>query len=367
MMAIPVSQASVGELEEKYALDALDSGWLSGNGPYVERFENEWSRLCATKYAVAVASGTAALHLLLLALAVRPGDEVIVPALTFVAVANAIRHAGGVPVVVDVDAATWCLSPDAVAAAITARTVGVVAVHAYGHPADMDTINVLARRAGLWVVEDGAEAHLARYRGRPVGGLGVGAAFSFFGNKIVTTGEGGAVTTDDADLAHAVRALSRQGVGSGDDRYAPSVVGLGLKLGNLAAAVGCAQLERADDLLARRRAAAARYVEGLFGVPNISFQPVAPSVVAAPWLFSILVDAPNRESARDDLARTLSCHGIETRNLFPPLGSLAAARPARHDTPVARDLATRGLSLPLFAGIEEHQIDRVVETIARTR
>jgi perosamine synthetase len=362
-MQIPVARASVGPLEEKYALDALQSGWVSGNGPYVERFEDEWSRQCATEHAVAVSSGTAALQLLLLALGAGSGDEIIVPALTFAAVANAVRHTGAIPIVVDVDAATWCLSPAAVAAAITARTVGVIAVHAYGHPADVDAIGSVAARYGLWVVEDGAEAHLATYRGAPVGGLAAGAAFSFFGNKIITTGEGGAVTTDDRALAETMKALRHHGIAGADDRYEPSLVGFGLRMGNLAAAVGCAQLERAECLVDQRRAVVARYEHELCSVAGIALQPVGPFVVTAPWLFSILVAGSGDRCARDDLARALRGRGIESRNLFPPLGALAVAQPARHPTPVASSLARAGLSVPLFAGMEECEIDRVVEAI----
>jgi perosamine synthetase len=363
---ISVARTSIGALEERYVLDALQSGWVSGNGPYVERFEHEWSLRCGTRHAVAVSSGTAALQLLLLAQGIAPGDEVIVPALTFAAVANAVCHAGGVPIVVDVDSSTWCLSAAAIAGAVTSRTVGVVAVHAYGHPAEMTSIAAVADEFGLWLVEDGAEAHFATYHGAPVGGLAAGAAFSFFGNKIITTGEGGAVTTDDDDLADTVRALRHHGVAAGDDRYRPSLVGFGLRMGNLAAAVGCAQLDRADELLAGRRAAVAHYEHALRGVGGISFQPVAPSVVPAPWFFSVLIDPRDDQRARDAVACALARNGIETRNLFPPLGTLAVARARAHSCPVATRLARDGLSLPLFAGIEARDIDRVVATIRQT-
>ena len=359
-MDIPVARASIGALEEKYVLDALQSGWVSGNGPYVERFEHEWALRCGTKHAVAVSSGTAALQLLMLALGVSPGDEIIVPALTFAAVANAVCHAGAVPIVVDVDLSTWCISPTAIAAAITAKTVGVIAVHAYGHPADMNAIATVADRFGLWVAEDGAQAHLATYHDAPVGGLSMGAAFSFFANKIVTMGEGGAVTVDDDDLAATVRALRHHGVASGDDRYSPSLPGFGLRMGNLAAAVGCAQLERVDQLLIERRSAIARYEHELRALDGISLQPVAPSVVAAPWLLSVLVESHDDANERDAIARALTRARIESRNLFPPLGTLPVGRAGGHAAPIATRLAREGLSLPLFAGIDERDIDRVV-------
>jgi perosamine synthetase len=365
MMRVPLARVDVGELERRYVLDALESGWLSGNGPYVERFESAWAQRCETRHAVAVASGTAALHLLLLAHGVGHGDEVIVPAMTYAAVANAVHHTGAVPVVVDVEPATWCLSPTAVVAAITSRTVGVIAVHAYGHPADMSAICAVAERAGLWVLEDGAEAHLATCHGAIVGGLGAAAAFSFFGNKIVTTGEGGAVTTNDDRLAEAVRALARQGVRSEDDRYRPSLVGLGLRLGNLAAAAGCAQIDRIDELVERRRRASARYQSDLGDVAGITMQPVAPWATRAPWLFSIVVDDAAFGRSRDELHHDLANAGIESRPLFPPLGGLPNAEPTPHACPIATHLAGAGLSLPLFAGIDDHELARIIELVRR--
>jgi perosamine synthetase len=181
MSHIPVSQPDLGEAELRYALDAIQSSWISSTGPYIDRFESGFSALCGTHSAISVANGTAALHLGLLALDLKPGDEVIVPSLTYVATANAVRYAGAEPVFVDVDPKTWCLDPCLVESLITPRTRGIVAVHLYGHPADMDALSTIARRQGLWIVEDAAEAHFARYKDRPVGSLGDIGMFSFYG------------------------------------------------------------------------------------------------------------------------------------------------------------------------------------------
>ena len=169
--------------EERYAVEAIRSSWISSTGPFVSRFEKEFATLCGTSAAIGVCNGTLALHLALLALDVRPGDEVLVPSLTYIATANAVRYVGAEPVFVDVDPETWCLDPKRIESAVTRRTRGIIAVHLYGHPADMDPINHLAAVHGLWVVEDAAEAHCARYRGRPVGGLARVGTFSFYGTR----------------------------------------------------------------------------------------------------------------------------------------------------------------------------------------
>ena len=182
--------------EEKYVADAVRSSWIASTGPYVERFERDFG-FCGTRTAISVVNGTAALHLALLALGLGPGDQVILPALTYVATANAVTYTGAEPVFADIDPWTWCLDPTAVEAAVTSRTRGIIPVHLYGHPADMDSLGAIAARHNLWIVEDAAEAHGARYRGRPTGSLSTVGVFSFYGNKVVTSGEGGALTLDD--------------------------------------------------------------------------------------------------------------------------------------------------------------------------
>src|SRR4051794_33703211 len=197
---LPVASVDLTGNEERYVVDAVRSTWISSTGIYLDRFEREFAAACGSESAIAVCNGTVALHLALLGLNVRPGDEVLVPSLTYVATANAVRYVGGEPVFVDVDPVTWCLDPDRLEGAITRRTRGIVAVHLLGHPADMDRINRIASVHGLWVVEDAAEATFARYKDRPVGNLARAATFSFFGNKLLTSGEGGAVTVSDDGL-----------------------------------------------------------------------------------------------------------------------------------------------------------------------
>jgi perosamine synthetase len=208
MKRISVAEPKLAGNERKYVLDCLDTNWISSNGKYIGAFEEAFASFCGVKHAVAANNGTTALHLALVALGLEPGDEVIIPTVTYIATANAVRYCGATPVLVDVCADTMNIDPKAIEAKITPRTKGIIPVHLYGHPADMGSISAIARKHGLWVLEDAAEAHGAEVNGKRVGGLGECATFSFFGNKIVTTGEGGMVTTDDDELADKAAALS---------------------------------------------------------------------------------------------------------------------------------------------------------------
>ncbi|MGB8511125.1 MAG: DegT/DnrJ/EryC1/StrS family aminotransferase, partial [Pyrinomonadaceae bacterium] len=221
---IPVAAPVLAGREKEYVADCMESGWISSSGKYVELFEAAFAKFCGVRHAVACCNGTVALHLALVALGVAPNDEVIVPTLTFVATANAVTYCGARPVFVDSEPETWNLDPAQVEAKITSRTKGIIAVHLYGQPAEMDALRAVARRHGLFLLEDAAEAHGALYKGRPAGSLGDVAAFSFYGNKIIATGEGGMVTTDDDALAARVRLLRGQGMDT-ERRYWFPVVG----------------------------------------------------------------------------------------------------------------------------------------------
>ena len=218
---IPVASVDLSGNEEAYAVDAIRSTWISSTGAYLNRFEREFAEYCNTATSLTVCNGTVALHLALMGLDVRPGDEVLVPSLTYVATANAVRYVGAEPVFVDVDPDTWCIDPDKLEAAITRRTRGIIPVHLLGHPADMDRINRVADVHGLWVIEDAAEALGAKYKGQPVGSLSHAATFSFFGNKVITSGEGGAITLSDERLATRLRALRGQGMDPNRRYYFP--------------------------------------------------------------------------------------------------------------------------------------------------
>jgi perosamine synthetase len=369
-MRIPVAAPDLSGKEEQNVLEALRSTWISSTGSFIDRFESEFAGLCGTKGALGVCNGTVALHLALLGLDVRPGDEVLVPSLTYIATANAVRYVGAEPVFVDIDPETWCIDPKLLEASITRRTKGIIAVHLYGHPADMDAINHVAAVHGLWVVEDAAEAHFARYKGRPTGGLGDLGTFSFYGNKIITCGEGGAVNVNDRHLELRLRTLRGQGMDPLRRYYFP-VTGYNFRLTNLAAAILCAQLDRREEILAGRNRVFTAYTDLLAGIPGIGFQPIAPWAERAPWLFPITVDAKEYGRSRDELIALLSEKSIDTRPFFLALHRLP---PFREESmrrgealPLTDALSGAGLNLPTFSALTDSQLEYIAGTIRQLR
>ncbi len=363
---IPLAEPDLSGNEEAYVTDAIRSGWISSTGKYVDRFEATFAQFCGTKIALSVVNGTCALHLALLGLGVGVGDEVIVPSLTYIATANAVRYVGAEPVFADIDTANWCIDPTAIQKAITPKTKGIIAVHLYGHPADMDAINAVASAHSLWVLEDAAEAHGALYKGRPAGSLATAAIFSFYGNKIVSSGEGGAITLDDPALAARLKLLRGQGMDP-ERRYHFLEIGYNFRLTNVACALLCAQLERAEEMAANRAAIFASYREKLANVPGIGFQPVADWARPAPWLFPITVDDELFGCSRDALMARLADNGIETRPFFPPLHLqrpyAAAWRKRGGDLSVTKRIAQTGMLLPTYAALSDADIGRVAAAV----
>jgi perosamine synthetase len=363
---IPLAKPDLSGNEEKYVVEAIRSSWISSGGIFVERFEEEFAQLCETRATIGVCNGTMALHLAMLGLGVRPGEEVLVPSLTYIATANAVRYVGAEPVFVDVDPNTWCIDPKLLEANITPRTRGIIAVHLYGHPADMDAINKIAGAHGLWVVEDAAEAHLARYKGRPVGGLASLATFSFYGNKIITSGEGGAITLNDPQLETRLRSLRGQGVDP-ERRYYFPITGYNYRLTNVACAMLCAQLERLGHIIKRRHEISTVYQEMLAGIPGIGFQPVAPWAEPAKWLFCITIDETKYGHSRDNLMAMLADEGVETRPFFIPIHCLPPfceeSRCRGEKLPVTDKLNVTGMNLPTYTDISDNQLEEIVEMI----
>uniref|UniRef100_A0A7C1FFF5 DegT/DnrJ/EryC1/StrS family aminotransferase n=1 Tax=Caldilinea aerophila TaxID=133453 RepID=A0A7C1FFF5_9CHLR len=357
---IPVYTPSLDGREEKYVLDAVRSGWISSLGSYVTRFEQEFARFCGVHHAISVSNGTVALHLALHALGIGPGDEVIVPSLTFVATANAVHYTGAAPIFADVDPTTWCIDPEDVQRCITPRTRAIIPVHLYGHPAPMPALQELADTHNLILVEDAAEAHGAAIHGRRVGGWGRIAAFSFYANKIITTGEGGMLTTDDEALASRCRML-RDHAMPPHRRYWHEEVGFNYRMTNLQAAVGVAQMERIEHFLARKRAIAAHYRERLADVPGVTFAAERPDYTNVYWMVSILVEPPYALS-RDELILALREHGIDSRPFFHPMDTLP---PYRSDSPrpVALRLSRCGLNLPSSPSLTDTQIDYICDVL----
>jgi perosamine synthetase len=360
---IPVAAPALAGNERAYVLECLDSTWISSSGRFLDAFEAAFARFCGVSHAVAVNNGTTALHLALAALGIGPGDEVIVPDLTYIASANAVHYCGATPVFADCEPRTLNIDPDRLEPLITPRTRAIVAVHLYGHPADMDPLLALARAHGLTVVEDAAEAHGALYKGRPVGSLGTCGTFSFYGNKIITTGEGGMVVTDDAALAARLRLYRGQGVDP-QRRYLHPVIGFNYRMTNVAAAIGLAQLERIDAILAARRRVAGWYAERLAGLDGLRLLGAEPWAVPVPWLVTALLSSGGARE-RDAVMAALGAENIDSRPVFYPMHVQPPYRQSGPDCPTADLWSARGLNLPTFEVMTEAEVDRVCAALRR--
>lgn len=361
---IPVSAPDLGDLERRYLLEAFDSGWISGAGPFVERLELAFAEKFGVRHAVSCSNGTVALHLALLALGAKPGDEVIVPTLTYVATANAVAYCGATPVLADCEEDTWCVSAGTLEPLITPRTVGIIPVHLYGHPCDMDEITALAERHGLFVLEDAAEAHGATCRGRLAGTIGHIGTFSFYGNKIMTTGEGGMVVTNDDALASKARLLRGQGMDPAR-RYWFPVIGYNYRLTNLQAALGLAQLERMDELVEKRRRLAGWYLEELSGARGLRLPVEKDWAKNVYWMFSVVLEGADA-ARRDAVMRALAEEGVETRPFFYPCHTLPMYKGPRTKCTGADRVASSGLCLPTYSSLSRGQVAEVAQ-ILRSR
>ena len=362
---IPVAAPALVGNEKAYVTECLESSWISSAGKYVQQFERSFAEFCGVRHALCCCNGTAALHLALLALGVGPGDEVIVPTLTFVATANAVTYCGARPVFIDSEPETWNLDPELIENLITPRTKGIIVVHLYGHPVDMDPVLEVARAHRLFVVEDAAEAHGAEYKGRRVGSLGDIAMFSFYGNKIITTGEGGMVVTNDNALAKRAHQFRGQGLDP-SRRYWFPMVGYNYRMTNIAAAIGLAQLEKADWHIARRREIVSQYQQHLKNCQHLTFQPEKPWAKNAYWMISVVLGS-HLSISRDEVMSQLAESGIETRPFFPPMHTLPPYQHLAQDWrfPVAERLARSGFNLPSSATLTEDDVAYVCAELSR--
>ena len=362
MKKIPVSQPYLGGNELKYVTDCLKTGWISSIGAYVTKFEEVFAEFCGRKYALATSNGTVSLHLALKALGIKPGDEVLVPALTFVATANVVTYVNATPVFVDIDPLTWTMDIKALEKKITKNTKAVIPVHLYGHPADMSGILAISRKYGLKVVEDAAEAHGAKVNGRNVGGFGEFSSFSFYGNKIVTTGEGGMLLTDSKKLYEEARLLRNHGM-SDTRKYWHPRVGYNYRMTNVQAAIGVAQMEQIDKIIKRKREIAALYSKLLGGVPGITRPYEAPWAYNVYWMYSVLI-GPDFGVSADNLRGKLALEGVETRPFFVPVHKLPCYRTAEK-FPVSERVAKQGINLPSSPCLKDDEIKHVADIIKR--
>ena len=364
---IPVANPCFTGNEKKYVDDCMESGWISSAGKYVELFERGFAEFCGVRHAVACCNGTVALHLALVALGVERDDEVIVPTLTFVATANAVSYCGARPIFVDSETETWNLDPRQIEAKITARTKGIIAVHLYGHPAKMRELKEIAGRHKIFLLEDAAEAHGAMCDGRIVGSLGDAAAFSFYANKIITTGEGGMFVTDDDALAERARLLRGQGMDP-NRRYWHPIIGYNYRMMNLPAAIGLAQLEKIDWQIETRQNIARLYRERLRNLDGLTLQTEQSWARHVHWMFNVVLDEEIWQS-RDAVMEMLSEKGIETRPVFYPSHSFPPYENSvcGEKFPVAENLSENGISLPTWAGLTDDQINFVCRVLEECR
>lgn len=347
-MYFPVAIPNLNGNEFHYLVDAFMSTWISSSGEYILRFEKEFSKYCDCSYGVSCTNGTIALHLALIALGIGSGDEVIIPDLTFAATINAVIHAGATPVIVDVEEDSWCIDPKKIEEAITEKTKAVIPVHLYGQACDMDAITALAKQYNLSVIEDCAEAHGAMYKGKKVGSFGDIGCFSFYGNKVITTGEGGMCTTNNLLLDEKMRLLRDHGM-SKTKRYWHDVIGYNYRTTNLQAAIGLAQLERIDEIHKNRKMYEDKYRK-ILDPDMFTFQKNLQNREKITWLVSVLL---REDIERDGYISKLKEKGIDARPFFYPLSDMDIYKLyCKTYTPVTHKISKIGLNLPTYESLK---------------
>lgn len=364
---IPVNEPLLVGNELKYVSECITTGWISSAGKFITEFENQWARYCGMKHGISLCNGTVALELAIEVLDLPRGSEIILPSFTIISCAQAITKAGCKPVVVDCDPDTWCMDVNQMEDAITPRTRAIMPVHIYGHPVDMDPIMELAAQYGLTVIEDAAEVHGAEYKGKKCGGMGHIACFSFFANKIITTGEGGMVLTNDDRLAEKLRAY-RNLCFQEKQRFLHDEIGHNYRFTNIQAAVGLAQLERIEAFVERKRDMAARYSRGLSGLP-VKLPVERPWAKNVYWMYGTVIDEETKLNAKE-LASRLRSDGIETRPFFLGIHEQPVFKKMGFfkgvSLPVTERIARQGLYLPSGQAITDEQIDYIIEKVRQT-
>lgn len=358
---IPVSAPSIGKEELENVIEAVKSGWISSKGRFIKEFEESFANYIGMKHGVAVSNGTVAIHLALKALNIGPGDEVIIPNLTFIAPASMTLLAGAKPVLVDVNKDYWCIDPDCVKSHISEKTKAIIIVHLYGNPADMDPLMEIAEKHGLYIIEDCAEAHGALYKGRKVGSMGHVSCFSFYGNKIITTGEGGMCLTNDEETAVKMRILRDHGMRP-EKRYWHEVVGYNYRMTNLQAAIGVAQLRKIEEFIEKKRKIAKLYKESLENIDQIGLHPEMKWARNVYWLYSILL---KDEHTRNKVIMHLERAGVETRRFFYPINLMPPYRKyaGKSSCPISLNLSKRGMNLPSWTELTEDQVLYIAEQV----
>ncbi len=360
MKTVPVNEPVITPEARKYVAEAMESGWISSAGPYIDLFEKRFAEFLGVKHAITTTSGTTALHLALLALGIGQGDEVIVPDFTMIGSVCAVLYTGAKPVFVDAEPDTYNIDVPLIEAKITKKTKAIMPVHIYGHSCDMDPLLALAKKYGIRVIEDAAEAHGATYKGRMCGAMGHINAFSFYGNKIVTTGEGGMVTTDDDTLAAAAREF-KDLAHSPKKRFWHEKLGYNYRMTNLQAACGTGQLEHVKEFIEKKRRMAALYQKHLGDIPGLRLPVTRDYAENVYWMYAVLVQ-DEFPMSRDELRAALKKKGIDTRDFFYSSASqpMVIERVGRQGPfPISERIAQRGFYLPSGLALTEEQITTV--------
>lgn len=350
-MRVPVNEPLITNAAKAYVADAMETGWISSAGPCIEQFEAAFAEFIGVKHAIFVTSGTSALHIALRTLDIGPNDEVIVPDFTMIASPFSVMYTGATPVFVDIDKETLNIDHTLIEQKITPRTKAIMPVHIYGLPCDMDPIIEIAKKYNLAIVEDAAEVHGADYKGKKCGSIGAINAFSFYGNKIITTGEGGMITTDDDALATRARWL-KDLAHSPNKRFKHDELGYNYRPTNLQAAVGLGQLQSIDKLLDRKKSMAALYQAGLKDIPGLRLPVEKDYATNVYWMYAVMV-----EEGRDELCKALKEKGVDTREFFLPCHSQPAINLQMQEAfPITEDASQRGFYLPSGLAITDEQI-----------
>jgi perosamine synthetase len=357
---IPIYQPSLDGNEKKYVNECLDSSWISSRGEFIPRFENEFGKFIGVEHATTVSNGTVAIHLALITLGIGQGDEVIVPSFTYIASVSSICHAGATPIFVDSLEDTWQLDPRDVKRKITPKTKAIMAVHLYGHPCEMDELVKIAKENDLFIIEDCAEAFGSTYKHKNVGTFGDLSTFSFYGNKTITTGEGGMIVTNDETLYDRAYHLKMHGLAKYRE-YWHDTLGFNYRMTNICAAIGLAQLEKAHEKIAKKRQLAAWYNEALKDLP-VKPHTEHSNIFHTYWMYSILTGSPDERESLKDFIKTA---GIETRPTFYPVHTMPMFSQRYQKLPVAEYLGWHGINLPSWPDLKKEQVQFIADTIAK--
>lgn len=357
MKKISVASPNLNGNEKKYVDDCMNTTWISSGGKYVTEFESAFAEFCGTRYAASCCNGTVALHLALMALGIGAGDEVIMPVITYIATANAVKYVGATPIFVEVDRDTWNIDTKKIEEKITSKTKAIIVVHLYGNPVDMDAVMKIAKEHNLYVIEDAAEAHGAVYKGRKVGSIGDIGTFSFFGNKVITTGEGGMIVTQNEELDKKIRLLKGQGVDP-EKRYWHLEVGYNYRMTNIEAAIGLGQLEKVDEHITNRVRVREKYYNLLKDYSDyIEFQTITEGCEAINWMTSITFTSKVTLD-RDTIRQKLEEQGIETRPVFYLINEMPPYKDGESFA-VAQEIAGRGINLPTHDLLTDEDIEYI--------